>query len=107
MQCILGSPFPGVCRMLFPRSAAFLLFASIAFFPSFAPGQIGSGSGSSAFVSVGGMPPGNIGVPYSAQMITTQVQTLTDGTQITHVTKQFQARDSQGRTRNESYLPAR
>lgn len=52
---------------------------------------------------------GGIGVrgasnlPYSAHFVTTRVQTLADGTTITHVTRQFRARDSQGRTRTEMY----
>lgn len=91
--------------MLVSRFAASLLLASsIAFFPSFALGQMGSMVGSQTIFTVGNGPQEHVGAPYSAQLITTQVQTLADGTQITRVTKQFHARDSQGRMRTEMYL---
>jgi hypothetical protein len=41
--------------------------------------------------------PGETGSPYSATRTTTRVQTLADGTTITHTTTQKEARDSEGR----------
>src|SRR5271156_3193629 len=74
--------------------------------PSFC--QIGSGVGG-AFTSVSSITSiGNVrtGLPYSAEFVTTRVQTLADGTQITtHQGKEFEARDSTGRTRHEMYMP--
>jgi hypothetical protein len=43
-------------------------------------------------------------LPYSATFITTRVQTLADGTTITHVQREIRSRDSQGRTRTEIYV---
>lgn len=43
--------------------------------------------------------------PYSTLIVTTRVQTLADGTHVTVVSKVFKARDSQGRTVEESYRP--
>jgi hypothetical protein len=52
------------------------------------------------------MPPGNAQqqarLPYTAEFKTTRVQTLADGSTITHVTTETMARDSQGRTLNMS-----
>ncbi len=45
------------------------------------------------------------GIPFSAEFDSTTVRTLADGTHITQQQKRFEARDSQGRTRNETYLP--
>ena len=42
------------------------------------------------------------GQPYSADVVTETVQVLGDGTRITNKSKSFVARDSQGRTRNET-----
>jgi hypothetical protein len=72
--------------------------------------QIGGGGGggfvtSSIVGSVGSTVPGLKGVPYSAEFVVKRVQTLADGTHITQEQKQFQARDSEGRTRTEIYLP--
>lgn len=76
--------------------------------PSFC--QIGSGVGGT-FTSVSSISSiGNVrtGLPYSAEFVITRVQTLADGTQITtHQGKQFEARDSAGRTRHEMYMPER
>jgi hypothetical protein len=44
------------------------------------------------------------GAPYSAEMTTATVQTLTDGNQIQHTTKASVYRDSQGRLRTEQIL---
>jgi hypothetical protein len=44
------------------------------------------------------------GAPYSAEMTTATVQTLTDGNQIQHTTKASVYRDSQGRLRTEQTL---
>ena len=68
--------------------------------------QIGSGGGG-GFASIS-TSPGNdrTGLQFSAEFVTTRVQTLGDGTQITtHQGKQFVARDSAERTRDERYLP--
>jgi hypothetical protein len=43
-------------------------------------------------------------LPYSATFITTRVQTLADGTTITHVQREFRARDSKGRTCMEIFV---
>jgi hypothetical protein len=52
------------------------------------------------------MPPANAQqqarLPYTAEFKTTRVQTLADGSTITHVTTETMARDSQGRTLNVS-----
>jgi hypothetical protein len=52
------------------------------------------------------MPPGSTQQqarpPYTAEFKTTRVQTLADGSTITHVTTETMARDSQGRTLNMS-----
>ncbi|HMF78922.1 MAG TPA: hypothetical protein VK604_24910 [Bryobacteraceae bacterium] len=45
------------------------------------------------------------GAPYSAEMTTATVQTLTDGNQIQHTTKASVYRDKQGRLRTEQTLP--
>ena len=45
------------------------------------------------------------GAPYSAQMTTTQVQTLADGNRITQTMTGDVARDSQGRVRRDETLP--
>jgi hypothetical protein len=45
-----------------------------------------------------------LNAPYSGYLVTTSIKTLADGTKITHVTKAFTARDSQGRTRIEHTL---
>ena len=82
--------------MFSPRSAVLLLLASAA--------SAGSISAQALF-PFGPVGSAITGMPYTAQEITTQVQTLADGTQVTHVRKQVQARDSQGRTRTEIYLP--
>jgi hypothetical protein len=49
--------------------------------------------------------PGGNNSPFSAEFVTTTVQTLSDGTHITNEQRRSEARDSQGRTRNETYLP--
>ncbi len=93
--------------MFYPRSAVLLLLASAAsagLFPPLALCQAGSISGQAVF-SVGPGGSAITGMPYTAEETITQVQTLADGTQITHVNKRVQARDSQGRTRIEIYLP--
>ena len=64
--------------------------------------QIGSGSVSYSYSEfIGGMK----GAPFSAEFVRTTVRTLADGTHITDEQKRFEARDSLGRTRNETYLP--
>jgi hypothetical protein len=44
------------------------------------------------------------GAPYSADMMTSSIQTLADGNQIQHTTKSTVYRDSHGRIRTEQYL---
>jgi hypothetical protein len=44
------------------------------------------------------------GLPYSAEIISKTVQTLSDGTHITSEQKRVETRDSQGRTRHEMYM---
>jgi hypothetical protein len=69
--------------------------------------QTGSGGGSvitSFSYSYSELIPGGKD-PFSAEFISTTVRTLSDGTHITNEQKRFEARDSQGRTRNETYLP--
>jgi hypothetical protein len=74
--------------------------------------QIGSGGGGAVGGSVSysfgysEFIRGAKGVPFSAQFVSTTVQTLADGTHITNEQKRFEARDSEGRTRNEAFLPA-
>jgi hypothetical protein len=46
------------------------------------------------------------GAPYSAESVTEMVQTLADGTKITHASKGTVLRDSEGRTRREQTLHA-
>jgi hypothetical protein len=78
------------------------LACSLFCLPSFC--QIGSG-GAGGFVSISSPANDRVGVPYSAEFVTTRVQTLADGTQITiHQGKQVDARDSAGRTRDEMYM---
>jgi hypothetical protein len=82
-----------------------LLFLACSLFclPSFC--QIGSGGGG-GFASISSSGTYRTGVPFSVEFVTTRVQTLADGTQITtDQGKQFEARDSAGRTRSEMYLP--
>jgi hypothetical protein len=57
-------------------------------------GTIGVGVGIGGAFSV----PGLTGAPYSATRTTTRVQTLADGTTVTHTTTVKEARDSEGRT---------
>ena len=89
--------------MMLKRSAVFLLLTTPTWFcalPAFGQGgSIGTGA---VMFRVG---QGATGMPFTAELITTQVQTLLDGTQITRVSKRVQMRDSQGRTRTEIYLP--
>jgi hypothetical protein len=47
-----------------------------------------------------------LGAPYSAESVTEMVQTLADGTKITHASKGSVLRDSEGRTRREQTLGA-
>lgn len=47
-----------------------------------------------------------IGAPYSATIMNESVETLTDGNRIVHKTTGTTARDSQGRTRQDTTLPA-
>jgi hypothetical protein len=56
-------------------------------------GTIGVGVGVGGAFSI----PGQTGAPYSATRTTTRVQTLSNGTTITHTTTQKEARDSEGR----------
>jgi hypothetical protein len=72
--------------------------------------QIGSGGGGSfvtgsIVASAGSTIPGLKGMPFSAEFVVKRAQTLADGTHITQQQKQFQARDSEGRTRTEIYMP--
>jgi hypothetical protein len=46
-------------------------------------------------------------LPYSAQFLTTEVETLPDGGQVLHETRSFEVRDSQGRMRIETIRPDR
>jgi hypothetical protein len=69
--------------------------------------QTGSGGGGGSIItsfSYSELVPGGKG-PFSAEFISTTVRTLSDGTHITNVQKRSEARDSQGRTRNATYLP--
>jgi hypothetical protein len=54
----------------------------------------------------GGQAAGITGEPYSATRTTTRVQTLADGTKITHETIVKEARDSAGRTYRETHREA-
>ena len=47
----------------------------------------------------------NVGVPYCGTRKTETVQTLSNGTHITHETKSRECRDSQGRLRHENFFP--
>jgi hypothetical protein len=72
--------------------------------------QIGSGAGGggasvSYTYSYSDVNPGGKNTPFSAEFVSTTVRTLADGTHITNEQKRTEVRDSQGRTRNESYLP--
>jgi hypothetical protein len=70
--------------------------------------QVGSGTGGSVAAysySYSDFIRGGKGVPFSAEFVSTTVRTLADGTHITEEQKRFEARDSQGRTRNETYVP--
>jgi hypothetical protein len=69
--------------------------------------QTGSGGGGGSVIisfSYSELIPGGKD-PFSAEFISTTVRTLSDGTHITNEQKRSEARDSQGRTRNETYLP--
>jgi Surface antigen variable number repeat len=91
--------------MALRRSAAAALFA-IATCVLPACSQIGSGGGGGSVSFSYGMSGAALkGLPFSAEFVSQTVQTLSDGTHITHQQKQFQARDSEGRTRNEMYFP--
>jgi hypothetical protein len=65
-----------------------------------APAMMAQGAVSFGFVDSG--PRGVTGAPYTATVKTTRVQTLADGTTITHESTVKQARDSNGRTYQES-----
>ena len=87
------------------RSACLALFAVSGLLqPAFCQ-MIGSGGGIGFVSGFGGSMSGLKGFPYSAEFVTKTVQTLADGTHITREQKEIQARDSEGRTRNEVYLP--
>jgi hypothetical protein len=60
-------------------------------------GQGDSSIGSFSF----NIPPAIKGMPYSAEQVTENVQTLADGNKITRTSKSRQFRDSEGRTRND------
>lgn len=80
-------------------SAAGALAVSLFAFSGHAQGPVA--------VSNGGGMKGIQNAPFSATFVTTRVETLADGTQITHVSRIFRARDSEGRTRMEMYGPRR
>jgi hypothetical protein len=81
--------------------AALVVLTSSPFQPAFC--QIGSGIGGS--VGSFSLPDARCkGLPYSAEIVSKTVQTLSDGTHITSEQKRVEARDSEGRTRNEIYL---
>jgi hypothetical protein len=85
-------------RSFFPLAA---LIALASFQP--APCQVGSGIGA----SVGSFALSDArckGLPYSAEIVSRTVQTLSDGTHITSEQRRREARDSEGRTRNEIYM---
>jgi hypothetical protein len=66
--------------------------------------QVGSGGGGGYVAGFVGGSASLKGFPYTAEFVIKTVQTLGDGTHITQQQKQFQARDSEGRTRNEMYF---
>lgn len=88
--------------MMLKRSAVFLLVTAPTWFC--APSAFCQAAYSEASAVMFEVAQGATDMPFSAEMITTQVQTLADGTQITRVSKQVQMRDSQGRTRTEIYF---
>jgi hypothetical protein len=101
--------FQGGVVMALRRSAFLTVFAASGLLQP-ALCQVGSGGGGgfvtgSIVGSAGFTIPGLKGMPYSAEFVIKRVQTLADGTHITQEQKQFQARDSEGRTRTEIYLP--
>jgi hypothetical protein len=63
-------------------------------------------AGAIAFTTAGGPPAPIKGAPYSATITNESVQTLADGTHITQSSSGSSARDSQGRTRQDTPLPA-
>jgi len=85
------------------RSAVFLLLTAPTWFC--APSALCQGGSIGTGEVTFRVTQGATDMPFTAEMITTQVQTLLDGTQITRVSKRVQMRDSQGRTRTEIYLP--
>jgi hypothetical protein len=76
---------------------------------AFAQGEMGPGPAAGigtdmVYFSVMSPPSAVPGAPYSAQATTERSQILADGNRITQTTTNNVARDSQGRTRNESML---
>jgi hypothetical protein len=65
-------------------------------------------AGSMSAVAWGGFDKGSgvVGAPYSATIINESVQTLTDGNRIAQASTGTTARDAQGRTRQDTVLPA-
>lgn len=86
---------------LFSAVAAGISAQNVAL-PTTASGQTETVSGFIG-VSLGG-PAALTGAPYTATRKTTRVQTLANGTTVTHVTTVKEARDSQGRTYREEHF---
>lgn len=79
--------------------AALVVLTGFTFRPALSQGGISAGFGSVAISDSR-----CTGLPYSAEIISRTVQTLSDGTHITSEQKRVEARDSQGRTRHEIYI---
>jgi hypothetical protein len=94
-------------RLLAPlKSRASIAALICALFGSgaFARPQIG-GAVAGAVEVLQGYGSVNVGSPYCATRTTETVQTLSNGTHITHKSESHECRDSQGRFRHETFLP--
>jgi hypothetical protein len=103
LQGILNSLSLGVRRMLLKQTTGLLVLVTAVSAGISSSLAIAQNQSVSSFSVSGATIQGITGEPYSAELVTTRIQTLADGTRITHVSKQIQARDSQGRTRMEVY----
>lgn len=87
------------------RLAALLALPAIAVFAQDLPHTSAAPSSAVQWVGAGAVPvagPAFTGAPYSAEEVTERVQTLADGTRITHESTAVRIyRDSEGRTRTE------
>jgi hypothetical protein len=84
------------------RSRVARLAAAVAFAAILPPAAMAQAPAAPGFVALGRAQAAT-GHPFSGEWVTTRVQTLADGTQVTYVEKEARMRDAEGRLRIERY----